>query len=163
MMWRKVSRAAAVAGLVVTAGCRGWGGSGREPAVPAVAAAPPDAAHKDVVGPHGDHTPRHGGLVLMNGDVHYEVVLARDGRHQIWFSDAVRSDLPASVAAGVTMDIRRPGGPVETVSFAIDDTGEAWIASGRPFDGEGGMVTVRYALQGTGHEIEIPVTPAILR
>lgn len=108
------------------------------------------------MGPHGDHTPHHGGLVLMNGDIHYEVVFGRDGRHEVWFTDAMRNDLPASVARGVTMEVSRPGTPVEILQFQIDDAGEAWVASGRPLDGDGIMVKVRYDLQGEPFEIEIP-------
>ena len=63
--------------------------------------APVDPQHQNLTGPHGDHTPHHGGMVLMNGDIHYEVVLGRDGRHRIWFSDAVRNDLPASIASNL--------------------------------------------------------------
>jgi hypothetical protein len=138
-------------------GC-GTDGSPQSGAAPA--AAPNDAQHRNVTGPHGDHTPRHGGMVLMNGDVHYEIVFAGDGRHQIWFTDAIRSELPASVASGVTMEIARPGEPVEVARLAIDDSGEAWVASARPITGEGVMVKVRYALQGTAHEIEVPVVSA---
>jgi hypothetical protein len=141
-------------------------GNGRQPAAtqsPAPATPPNDAAHQALMGPHGDHTPRHDGMVLMQGDVHYEVVLAKNGRHQIWFSDAVRNDLPASVAARVTMEIARPGAAVETVTLAIDDNGEAWQAGGRPLEGDGAMVKVRFALQGEPHEVEIPVVAASLR
>jgi hypothetical protein len=122
--------------------------------------APRDAQHQGVTGPHGDHTPHHGGLVLMNGDVHYEVVLAADGRHQVWFSDAMRNELPASIASGVTLEVMRPGTAAETVPLAIDEAGEAWVASARPLSGDNIMVKVRYALQGEPHEIEIPFTPA---
>jgi hypothetical protein len=134
-------------------------GSDRAPSSPPPAAsAPRDAQHAGVTGPHGDHTPRHGGLVLMNGDVHYEVVLAKDGRHQVWFSDATRNELPASVASGVTMEVMRPGAAPETLSLSIDDAGEAWVADARPLAGEGVMVKLRYALQGERHEIEVPYT-----
>jgi hypothetical protein len=117
---------------------------------------PRDAQHQGIAGPHGDHTPRHGGMVLMNGDVHYEVVLAPTGRHQVWFSDAMRNDLPASVASGVTMEVVRPGESAELVTLAIDDAGEAWVANARPLAGPGITVKLRYALQGTPQEIELP-------
>lgn len=125
-------------------------------------ATPRDAQHQGVIGPHGDHTPRHGGLVLMNGDVHYEIVLGADGRHQIWFSDALRNELPASVASGVSMDVARPDNQAERVALAIDEAGEAWVGRGRPLSGGGVVVTVRYTLQGEAqpHEIEIPYSPA---
>jgi hypothetical protein len=128
-------------------------------AVAPAAESPRDAQHQGITGPHGDHTPHHSGLVLMNGDIHYEVVLAKDGRHQVWFSDAMRNELPASIASHVTVEVVRPNQPVEIVSFAIDDAGEAWIASGRSLSGDGVMVKLRYSLQGEPHEIELPFTP----
>lgn len=99
----------------------------------------------------------------MNGDVHYEVVLDSDGQHQVWFSDAMRNDLPASIAAGVTMEVARPDAPVEIVQLAIDDAGEAWVAKARPLKGEGIMVKLRYALQGEPLEIELPFVSAVSR
>ncbi|MEY4095952.1 MAG: hypothetical protein RLZZ53_3151 [Acidobacteriota bacterium] len=119
-------------------------------------AATNDAQHPDVTGPHGDHTAHHGGLVLMNGDVHYEVVLSASGRLQVWFSDSMRNELPASVASGVTIEVLRPGAASEMVALAIDEAGEAWIATARPLAGDGISVKVRYRLQGEPHEIEIP-------
>lgn len=95
-------------------------------------------------------------MVLMNGDIHYEVVLSREGRHRIWFTDPVRADLPASVATGVTMIITRPGEAAEVLSLAIDENGESWIAAGRPVSGTDAYVKITYALQGEPHEVEIP-------
>ena len=37
---------------------------------------------------HGNHNPKYGGTVLMNGDMHFEVVLNRDGTYHVYFSDA---------------------------------------------------------------------------
>jgi hypothetical protein len=122
-------------------------------------ATPADEQHKGVTGPHGDHTPHHGGLVLMNGDIHYEVVFGADGRHQVWFSDATRNELPASVVSGVRMEVARPGAPVEPIDLAIDEAGEAWVATGRPLASDGIMVAVRYALDGKPYEIEVPYAP----
>ena len=148
---------------VAAAACGGDRAAPPPAAAPAAAQAPNDAAHQALMGPHGDHTPRHNGLVLMFGDVHYEVVLAKSGRHQVWFSDAVRNELPASVASSVTMTIARAGSGVETLTLAIDDTGEAWQAAGRPLEGDGAAVKVRYVLQGEAHETEIPVVASLLR
>ena len=133
------------------------GGTGVSQAARDNAQTPPsDAAHEGMIGPHGDHTPKHGGLVLMNGDIHYEVILGTDGRHEVWFTDAIRSDLPASVASGVTLEIARPNEPIENVLMQINDTGEAWVARTRPIEGDGVMVKVRYALLGEPYEVEIP-------
>jgi hypothetical protein len=83
--------------------------------------------------PHGDHNPHHGGVVMMKGDdLHYEVVLDPTGRsHRVYFSDAVREDLPAAVASDVVLTIRRPGAGDERIAMQIDDAGESWVGSGR--------------------------------
>jgi hypothetical protein len=128
------------------------------PAAQAPAAPAADAQHQNVVGPHGDHTPHKGGMVLMNADIHYEVVLSRDGRHRIWFSDAVRNELPASLATGVRLTITRTGQPDEVLSLTIDDSGESWVAAGQPVTGDA-YVKVAYSLQGEPHEVEVPFVP----
>ena len=41
----------------------------------------------------------------MDGDLHFEVVLGRSGEHRLYFSDAMREELPAATAAGVTVTV----------------------------------------------------------
>lgn len=128
-----------------------------KPAPTARASAPPsDAQHQGLTMPHGDHTPHHGGMVLMRDDLHYEVVFDRGGHHRVWFSDAVRSDLPASVAGKVTLVVSRPNLPPETLTLAIDDAGESWVANGQPVTGDDVTVKVTYTVDGTPYEIELP-------
>jgi hypothetical protein len=148
-----------VALFAVSAGCSRPETGKVAPPANASASGPADAQHPNVTGPHGDHTPHHGGLVLMNGDIHYEVVLGRDGRHRIWFSDALRNDLPASIAQGLTLEIARPSAPVEVLKPVIDDSGESWVVTSQPIDGDGVMIKIRYALQGEPHEVEVPFIP----
>jgi hypothetical protein len=153
-------RALVTAALIVAAAACSSPPEPASPAAGAGAQAAADPQHQNVVGPHGDHTPHKGGLVLMNADVHYEVVLSREGKHRIWFSDAVRAELPASVASGVTLTITRPGQPEEVLKLTIDDSGESWIAEGRPVTGDDAYVKVNYSLQGEPHEVELPFVPA---
>jgi len=88
---RIVARLLALVGLGWAAAC---GGSPPREAA-AAAKTPPPAATQGGAMPHGDHNPHHGGIVMMKGDVHYEVVLDPDGRdHRVYFTDAVREDLP---------------------------------------------------------------------
>lgn len=94
----------------------------------------------------------------MKGELHYEVVLDPNGRHAIWFSDAVREDLPASVASKVAMTVMRPNARDEVLSLAIDASGESWIASGEPVAGDEVMVKVTFVARGEPFEIEIPFT-----
>ncbi len=125
-------------------------------AAPAASAPASDAQHQGITTPHGDHSPHHGGIVLMNGELHYEVVLSRDGAHRVWFSNAVRDELPASIARDVRMVVTRSGEPDESLAFEIDEAGESWIARGRPVAGNNVMTKVSYVVHGAPHEIEIP-------
>jgi hypothetical protein len=130
-----------------------------EPPAAAAAATPRDSQHAGITTPHGDHSPHHGGMVLMNGELHYEVVIDPNGRHAVWFSDAVREELPASVASTVEMTVMRPNAPAETLVLAIDESGESWSVSGRPIGGSDVMVKLAFVARGEPFEIEIPYVP----
>ena len=103
----------------VTVGC----GVDTEPPAPEAAAAPVA---------HGDHSPHHGGVVMMQGDLHYEVVLDPAGKYRLYFPDATRADLPASAAASASITLMRAGESPEGVELQIDEAGESWIGQGRP-------------------------------
>jgi uncharacterized protein involved in copper resistance len=127
-----------------------------EQAQPARTSKPPDASHAGITTPHGDHSAHHGGLVLMNGEVHYEMVFEQSGKHRVWFSDAVREDLPASIASNMVMVVTPKMGATETFALRIDDSGESWVADGHPL-ASGDLVKLTYQLRGEPYEIEIPV------
>ena len=92
----------------------------------------------------------------MAGELHYEVVLDPKGRHSVWFSDAVREDLPASVASKVSMTVMRPNAKPEPLVLTIDESGESWIAAGQPVSGTDVMVKLAFVARGEPLEIEIP-------
>jgi len=92
----------------------------------------------------------------MNGEVHYEVVLDRAGKHRIWFSDSVREELPASVASRVVMIVSRKNAPPEEITLGIDDSGESWVAAGTPVAGDDVMVKIAYLARGLPFEVELP-------
>lgn len=126
---------------------------------------PPEepAAAPGMMMAHGDHAPRYGGYVFMHGDLHFEVVLTPEGEHRIYFSDAMRSELPAAVASEVRITVRRgPEGEqgesdLEALRPRIDDFGEAWIATGRPVSaGEDAAAIVWFSYEGSPYEIEVP-------
>ena len=143
---------ALVAALLLSAACT----SKPEPAPVPATAKPADSQHAGITTPHGDHSPHHGGMVMMNGEVHYEVVFDGAGKHRVWFSDSVREELPASIAANVVMIVTPKMGATETMALEIDDAGESWIADGHPL-ASGDMVKLTYSLRGEPFEIEIPV------
>jgi len=128
---------------------------------PVVQAAPAPVSNAGSV-PHGDHNPHHGGIVMMKGDdLHYEVVLDPSGRaHRVYFTDAIREDLPASVASEVALTIHRPGAADERIALQIDDAGESWIGSGQPV-GAPAATTVRlaFSIRQEQYWIDLPFAP----
>lgn len=94
----------------------------------------------------------------MHGELHFEVVLARDGTHRVYFSDATRADLPAATATSVTITVSRSAQPDEVLTANIDDSGESWMAHGQPIEQE---VSARVAfLTASGsYWIDIPYSP----
>jgi len=110
--------------------------------------------------PHGDHNPHHGGIVMMKGeDLHYEVVLDPAGRsHGVYFTDALREDLPASVASNVELTIKRSGSADEHVALQIDAAGESWVGSGQPIaNPETTTVRVGFSIRNEPYWIDLPV------
>jgi hypothetical protein len=119
-------------------------------------AMPPGAA---ATVPHGNHDPKYGGVVLMNGDLHFEVVLGREGRYQVYFSDALREELPASIASNVSVTVTRAGAAPEAVILQIDESGESWIGRGRPVDDPAhATARVAYTSQAGPYWIDVPFT-----
>jgi hypothetical protein len=152
--YRYAPLAATAAACALLAAC-----GGRTSDTPVLAAQPAASAQAAQTGaaiPHGDHNPRHGGIVMMNGDVHFEVVLARDGHHRVYFSDATRSELPAATASGVTISVTAKGKPPEAVALHIDDTGESWVGAGRPVDDPAASARVAYTAYGKPYFIDVP-------
>jgi hypothetical protein len=143
--------------LLARAGCR------RAPATSAAdhtAPAPPAAA---ITVPHGDHNPHHGGVVLMKGELHYEVVLDPAGHmHRVYFTDAVREELPASIASDVVLTITRAPQPGERIAMQIDETGESWVGSGQPVRSPAAATArLAFTIMNEPYWIDIPFgTPA---
>lgn len=106
--------------------------------------------------PHGDHSPHYGGTVWMYKDTHFEVVLDPAGHHRVYFSDATRQDLPASVASSVAFTIERPHFSPETVRGVIDEQGESWRVEGAPVKPAGVSVRVSFSMNDESYFIDVP-------
>jgi hypothetical protein len=106
--------------------------------------------------PHGDHSPHHGGAVLMLRDLHYEIAFEPAGRVAIYFSDAVRKDLPASVVSDVYIEIDRPKHRSERVEMAIDATGESWEGKAMPVKQDDAIVRIAFTFQGEATSVDLP-------
>jgi len=96
----------------------------------------------------------------MHGDLHYEVVLKATGHYQVFFSDARRAPLPASIASRVLITLTRTGEPNEAVSLMIADDGESWIGAGRPVQSAGVTARVAYEMDGRVYWIDVPFPAA---
>ena len=105
---------------------------------------------------HGDHTPRHGGIVYMKGDLHFEVVLSRSGHHRVYFSDAARAELPAATASEVSLTISNGEGREETVKAEVDEAGESWIAAAKTIPGGDSTVRVAFVVAAEPYWIDVP-------
>ncbi len=93
----------------------------------------------------------------MHRDLHFEVLLDREGRHRVYLTDAVRNELPAAAASEVTIAVLRPGGEApETLALEIDEFGESWLANGTPVGSEESRAVVALVHQGERYEIELP-------
>jgi hypothetical protein len=124
--------AAAVAAVLVLIACGASAPATQSPPTAQSVPTATDSSAPPGTIPHGDHNPHHGGVVLMKGDLHYEVVLDATGHeYRVYFSDAMREDLPASFASSVSLTIHRPSEADEAIPLQIDVDGESWIGSGR--------------------------------
>jgi len=112
---------------------------------------------------HGDHSPHHDGVVMMKGDLHYEVILDPAGRYRMYFTDATRADLPAATAVHAAVTVMREGEPPEGVELQIDEAGESWVGEGRPVS-QPARATARISYTIRGEEpywIDLPFVAAI--
>ena len=108
---------------------------------------------------HYDHSPRHGGLVLMNGDTHFEVIADADGRYAVYFTDAVRAPLPASAALEVHVAVTPNGRPAAIIPLQIDVTGTHWIGGGAGIDDLNAVLRITYVPEvGAPYWIDVPVS-----
>jgi hypothetical protein len=136
-----------------TSRCSSQTGTDENPNLPQGA-----GAHAATAGsvPHGNHNPRYGGVVLMNGNLHFEVVLDRSGLYRVYFSDAIRNELPASVVSNVTIAIDTKSGPPERLALHIDDTGESWMGQGQEVRDPEAVAHIAYSFQAAPYQIDLP-------
>src|SRR5437016_2539490 len=96
-----------------------------------------------------DHTPHHGGVVGMAGDLHLEALAAPDGRVRVYLTDFWRRPLPAASATGtVTLELpdRDRALPLAVAGDALEGSGPALY---------GAEVTAHVALSVGGKAVEM--------
>lgn len=105
---------------------------------------------------HEDHGARHGGFVMMFLQMHFELVLPSEGGVQIYYSDPMRMELPASVVADVAVEIERPDRSIEPVMMQISDSGDSWQGGSTPVTNPESIVRVAFMFQGEPFILDIP-------
>lgn len=92
----------------------------------------------------------------MNGDLHYEVVLNPKGEHRVYFSDALRAELPASVTPEVIITVKHQEGVSESLKANIDPSGNFWVAHGKPVENLSATARIGFTVDGKPYWIELP-------
>ena len=96
----------------------------------------------------------------MNGDLHFEIVLGRDGTHRVYFSDAMRAELPAATASDVTVTFTSGESPGQTLKAEVDPSGESWIAKGSPLTGAETTARLAFVVEDEPYWIDVPYIDA---
>jgi len=141
----------AAAMLLASSGC------GREEEAPRTSINPSDPGGAPVGNmAHGNHDPKYGGVVLMNGELHFEMVAKAEGSYSVYFSDFARRELPASVVSGLKLAIKRPGFRAEPVDMQISPTGENWQGRSGSVDDKDTDIRVMFTYQGKPATSDMP-------
>lgn len=105
--------------------------------------------------PHGDHDPRHGGVVTMIGDNHVEIVVKPSGMILLYPSDAVRRPIPLKDVRG-TVRLERPG--LKQTLVVVGDPSGALIANG-PAPKVRTEYTYQLTIRGVNASMTLAVPP----
>jgi hypothetical protein len=81
--------------------------------------------------PHADHSPRHGGVVTMSGDLHVEVVVTKRGEVHLYLSDAARVAIPPAQASG-SVRVERAGAAAQTLPLVAEVSGSLFAKGPTP-------------------------------
>jgi hypothetical protein len=108
--------------------------------------------------PHQDHRPRHGGLVLMNGDTHFEVLFDASGRSSVYFSDAIRTPMDPATASQVSVAVMQTGYVPAPVDLQIDAANARWVGHDAPIDDPNAVVRITYTMGQKPYWIDVPVS-----
>jgi hypothetical protein len=108
--------------------------------------------------PHGNHDPYHGGLVLMDRDLHFEVVMRRDGEFRVYFTDEVRHAVPASTVEDVIVTVSCEDSAPEVVGMQVDDKDESWVGKAHhAIEDLEATVRISYVYKDVPYFIDVPV------
>ena len=107
--------------------------------------------------PHSDHNPHHRGVLMMNGDLHFETVVEESGRISVYFSDAYRRPLLASVVEDMELILHPDESGEEILDVKPDASATHWVGQGGAVDTAGVNVLVAFTFKEEPFAIELEV------
>jgi len=108
---------------------------------------------------HGDHMPKFGGLVLMYGVLHFEIVADAEAGLLLHLIDAMRTPMPAVTVSDVTIEVERANQKVENIAMRISDAGDFWSGLSKPLgDAESTTVHLAFVAFGNPYVYALPLT-----
>jgi hypothetical protein len=123
------------------------------------AAAAPTATAAGSARAHADHDARHGGVLTMEGDYHVEIVVAPDGRVDLYVSDAVRAPVPLGEVSG-SIGLRPAGAKVDTQQLPLSgDAAKGALSAEGPTPAEPREYTWELTVRGQKLRMTLAVPP----
>ena len=91
-------------------------------------------------------------------DLHLELVIPEEGGVEIFYSDDMRRDMPASVVSEVAVALHRPDGSQEPLDMIVSDQGDRWAGLSGPISDPKTIVRVEFFWQGQPVSLEVPAS-----
>ncbi|MFO0756391.1 MAG: hypothetical protein U0359_07865 [Byssovorax sp.] len=120
---------------------------------PRPAPVPPASSWPPIDAPHVDHRPRHNGVVMMQGDLHIELLVTASGGIYAYPSDASRTPIPPAEGSGSVL-IEGPAGKT-TLPLIAEPSGSLAIAG--PVPKAAATYHLKLVIRGTPFEQSLAV------
>jgi len=105
---------------------------------------------------HGNHDAQHGGFVMMYEDLHFELAAASMGGVEVYYTDALREQLPAATVSDVVVEIERTDGSTEYLDMAISSDGGFWTGASKPITSADDIIRVGFVFQDNPLVLDVP-------
>ena len=85
-------------------------------------------------------------------------MIPEEGGVEIFYSDDMRRDMPASVVSEVAVALYRPDGSEEPLEMNVSDQGDRWAGLCGPISDPKTIVRVEFFWQGQPVTLEVPAS-----
>jgi len=105
---------------------------------------------------HGTHDAQHGGFVMMYDDIHFELAASALGIVEVYYTDAVRAQLPAATVSDVVVEVERSDGSIENLAMDISSDGGFWTGAGKPIMSADDIIRIGFVFQNNPLVLDVP-------